>query len=268
MIKLSDSAKECLDRYVKQMRAYLWGCKRVDTDEVERNIIEHIESELEGTTAAVSFEELDAVLKRLGSPRQWVPEEELPWWRKVIVQLRTGPEDWRLAYLSFGLLVLGFLFFTFSELFFVVAGASFIVARAALSAASDREELGVQRWLIYPPLIVAYCLVGPLLFLGGTFIAGGVADLVCDSTWVRRVAHMGTAILVVSFITTVTALWWTILGIALCMWPGPVRSLFKPFADWFNRKWAIALTCTGLGLLILTLGVVAYLRFAVFSTVY
>ena len=100
MINLSDSAKKCLDGYLQQVRTYLRGCKTVDADEVERNVIEHIESEFESATAAVSFEELDTVLQRLGSPRQWIPEEELPWWRKTIFRLRTGPEDWRLAYIS------------------------------------------------------------------------------------------------------------------------------------------------------------------------
>ncbi|MHC4084923.1 MAG: hypothetical protein ACYSU5_06890, partial [Planctomycetota bacterium] len=66
MINLSDNAKKCLDGYLRQVRTYLRGCKKVDADEVERNVIEHIESEFEAATAAVSFEELDTVLQRLG----------------------------------------------------------------------------------------------------------------------------------------------------------------------------------------------------------
>ena len=94
MINLSDSAKKCQDKYLRQIRTYLRGCKTVDADEVERNVIEHIESEFESATAAVSFEDLNAVLQRLGSPRQWIPEEELTWWRKTVFRLRSGPEDW------------------------------------------------------------------------------------------------------------------------------------------------------------------------------
>jgi hypothetical protein len=93
MIRLSDTAQELLDRYLEHIRACLRGCKTVDADEVERNIIEHIDSELEGATAAVSFEQLDAVLKRLGSPRQWIPEEELPWWRRIMPTFRADVED-------------------------------------------------------------------------------------------------------------------------------------------------------------------------------
>ena len=84
MINLSDCAKKSLDRYLLQIRTYLRECKTINTDEVERNVLEHIESEFESATAAVSFEELGAVLQRLGSPRQWIPEEEIPWWRKLL----------------------------------------------------------------------------------------------------------------------------------------------------------------------------------------
>jgi len=109
MITLSKSAKKSLEDYLRQARAYLRGSKSVDAEEVEQNITEHIENELKGAAEPVSCDALDAVLKKLGSPQQWVPEEELPWWRKIILRLRSGSEDWRLAYLSLGLLVVGFL---------------------------------------------------------------------------------------------------------------------------------------------------------------
>ena len=147
MNNLSDSAKKCLDKYLQQIKSCLRGCKTVDADEVERNVIEHIESEFEGVTAAVSFEELDAVLQRLGRPSQWIPEEELPWWRKMILRLHTGPEDWRLAYISFGLLILGFLIL---PSFIILIPASFIVSRAALSVAEDHKIADTHKWLIYP----------------------------------------------------------------------------------------------------------------------
>jgi len=265
MIKLSNGAREYLDRYLKQIRACLRGCRTVDANEVERNIMEHVEGEFEGATATVSFEELDAVLKRLGSARQWVPDEELPWWRRAILQLRTGPEDWRLAYISFGLLLLGFLFFIHSPLFVAVAAGSFIISRAALSVAGDRDELGAQKWLIYPSLILVYLGIAFSLLFGQIFLAAPLADELWDSGIVRKFAHMGSAVFVVSFTATVTALWWIIMGIVFCKWPGLVQKTFKPFADWFNRKWAAVLTCVGLGLLVLTLAVVGYLRFAVFS---
>ncbi len=164
MITLSESAKKSLEDYLRQARAYLRGSKSLDANEVEQNIAEHIENELEGAAEPVSCDVLDAVLKKLGSPQQWIPEEELPWWRKIILRLRSGPEDWRLAYLSFGLLILGF--------------------------------------LILP-----------------------------------------------SFIIAGLGLWWIILGCLLLKWWSLLQLLFKPFAGWFSRKWALVLFLIGLGLI-------------------
>ncbi|MHC4728333.1 MAG: DUF1700 domain-containing protein [Planctomycetota bacterium] len=262
MINLSDRAKKCLDGYLQQIRTYLRGCKKVDADEVERNVIDHIESEFEGATAAVSFEELDTVLQRLGSPRQWIPEEELPWWRKTIFRLRTGPEDWRLVYISFGLLILGFVIL---PSFIILLPASFIVARAALSEAADPSELKSQKWLIYPSLIVGCSVIAFILFFGGTILGACLAEVLWDLTWIRRVAHVGTVVFAAGVAVSITALSWIILGAVFCKWPGLVRNIFKPFADWFNRKHAIILTCVGFALLVLTFAVVGYLRYVIFS---
>jgi len=262
MMNLSDSAKKCLDKYLQQVRIYLRGCKTVDSDEVERNVIEHIESEFESAMTAVSFEELDVVLQRLGSPRQWIPEEEIPWWRKIIFRLRTGPEDWRLAYLSFGLLILGFLILPF---FIVLIPASFVVSRATLSEAGDTEELKTQKWLFYPSLIVGCSVISFILFFGPTVLGVYLAEALWDLAWVRRTAHMGIVVFAAGVTVSVTALSWIIMGVVFCKWPGLARNFFKPFADWFNRKHAIILTCVGLTLLVLTFSVVGYLRFVVFS---
>lgn len=258
MINLSDSAKKCLDEYLRQMRTYLRGCRTVDADEVERNVIEHIESEFESVTAAVSFEELDSVLQRLGSPRQWIPEEELYWWRKTIFRLRTGPEDWRLAYISFGLLVAGFIIL---PSFIVLLPASFIVSRAVLSETADAGELKSQKWLIYPSLIVGCSFIAFILFFGGTILGACLAEVLWDLTWIRRVAHVGTVVFIAGVAVSITALSWFILGVVFCKWPGLARNIFKPFADWFNRKHAIILTCVGFSLLVLTLAVVGGVKF-------
>ena len=143
MITLSEGAKRSLEDYLREARAYLRSSKSVDADEVEQNVTEHIETELEGVPEPVSCDDLDVVLKKLGSPQQWVPTEELAWWRLIILRLRNGPEDWRLAYLSFGLLVFGCILpWTFP----LLATASFIVSRAALSELGDPKELMAQKW--------------------------------------------------------------------------------------------------------------------------
>lgn len=254
MINLSDNAKKCLDKYLQQIRTYLRGCRTVDADEVERNVLDHIESEFESSTAAVSFEDLDAVLQRLGSPRQWIPEEELPWWRKTILRLRTGPEDWRLAYISFGLLILGCLILPAS---FVLIPAGFIVARAALSEAADPGELKAQRWLIYPSLIIVYSFVLFWLLTWPAFTLAIAAYELEHS--VRSISPKFTDdlpywIMATSFIVAGLGLWWIILGGLLLKWWTFLRILFKPFAGWFSRKWAFVLLVIGLVLTIPSLG--------------
>lgn len=254
MINLSDRAKKCLDKYLQQIRTYLRGCKTVDADEVERNIIEHIESEFEAATAAVSFEELDVVLQRLGSPRQWVPEDQIPWWRKIILRLRTGPEDWRLAYISFGLLIAGFIIL---PSFIVLLPASFIVARAALSEAADAGELKAQKWLIYPSLIIVYSFV---LFWLLAWPAFALATVAYELERNVRSSHpqfgddLHYWIMATSFIIAGLGLWWIILGGLLLKWRNFLHVLFKPFTGWFSRKWALILLLIGLGLMIPSLG--------------
>lgn len=257
MINLSDSAKKCLDKYLQQVRNHLRGCKKVDADEVERNVIEHIESEFESATAAVSFEELDAVLQRLGSPRQWIPEDQIPWWRKTILRLRNGPEDWRLAYLSFGLLVVGFMLPLSLPILIL---ASFVVSRAALSANNYRIEVKAQKWLIYPSLIIVYVsvLLGLLLWpLGLLFpLAEELEHTIRESN--VRSRDLGYDLpywrMATSFIIAGLGLWWIILGGLLLKWRRFLQMLFKPFTGWFSRKWALILLLIGLALMIPSLG--------------
>lgn len=162
MATLSESAEKILHDYLRQARMYLRGSKSVDVDEIEQNITEHIENELEGAAEPVSRDVLDAVLKKLGSSQQWVPMEELPWWWKIIFRLRSGPEDWRLAYISFALTVAGLLLLPSVPAGIVLILAGFVAARAVLSVTADAKELKAQKWLIFPPLILVYI---PLLLV-------------------------------------------------------------------------------------------------------
>ncbi len=250
MKTLSENAKGHLDKYLHEVRSCLAGCKSVDADEIERDIIEHIESELESVEEPVGFDEVDAVLKRLGSPQQWVPEEEMSWWRKIIFRLRSGPEDWRLVYISFGLFLLSFLVgkqMSFFAVFMwpiiifrstsnvVLLLASFCVARAAIMVTPDRDKLGGQKWLLYPQLIIVYVPLA-ILILGLPF------SLFCrtPNQFINQsVLEYG-----------VIGLSWIVLGIVFCIWPKLIGLIFKPFVDWWNRKQAIALMILGLLLVI------------------
>jgi hypothetical protein len=254
MKNLTDTAQNRLDKYLSQARASLHTCTGVDADEVESDIRAHIETELKGIDEPVSLNNLEAVLERLGSPAQWVPEEEISWWRKIILRLRTGPEDWRLAYISFGLLTLGFVIL---PSFIVLIPASFIVARAALSETEDPGQLKTQKWLIYPSLIIVYVsvLLGLLLWpLGLLFpLAVELEHTIRESNvWLGDDLHYWR--MATSFIIAGLGLWWIILGCLLLKWRRFLQILFKPFTGWFSRKWALILLLIGLALMIPSFG--------------
>jgi hypothetical protein len=255
MIELTDDARKHLDDYLRKTRSYLQGCKSVDASDIEQNIKEHIESELADKPAPVSCAELDEVLERLGSPRQWVAEEELSPWRKFILRLRTGPEDWRLAYISFALFILSFLFASWPDNFFwlflfspvVILGdglqgflllGSFIAARAAVSTAAGGKELGAQRWLLYPALIVIYL---PIVVVSLGWPAGILGTNGTDIS----IRHQGPE-LIDHLRFALTGVWLAVLGVITCFWPKLVIAIFRPFANRFNRKTAISLIILGL----------------------
>jgi hypothetical protein len=256
MIELTQNAQKSLDKYLHQARAYLKGAKSVDAAEVEQNITEHIENELTGAAGPVSAEQLEAVLQKLGSPQQWVPEEELPWWRKMIIRVQTGPEDWRLAYLSFGLFVLGVLLLPIGA---VLIAAGFIAARAALSVVEDTTLLKAQKWLLYPSLITVYlALLGLLLALPLLALVPLAYDWehtlrddlggIPDAYWLAACTVFAGSL----------GLWWVIQGVVLLVRPNIPKPLFRPFADGFNRRWAVVLILVGFAVLVASLVVLEW----------
>lgn len=262
MIILSESAKKSLDDYLRQARAYLRGSKSVDANEVEQNIVEHIENELEGAAEPVSCDALDAVLKKLGSPQQWVPEEELSWWRKIILRLRSGSEDWRLAYLSFGLLVVGFLILPNAPAGIVLILAGFLVSRAALSEAVDSNELKAQKWFLYPSLIIVYVFVLLALLTWPLVLLIPLADGY-ERHFSRLQDDLDYWVIAMSVIIAALGLWWSILAAVILTSRKTVRVLFRPFADSFKPKWVLLflLTCSGLTILSLGWGILYYRYF-------
>ena len=256
MVELSENARKGLDDYLRQVRSYLRWSKSLDPSEVEQNITEHIERELEGAPEPVSSSALDGVLARLGSPRQWVPPEALSWWGKLILKLRTDSEDGRLAYISFALLLVGFLVFLFPPLMLVFIAASFITARAALAAAGS-EDLGAQKWLLYPALLVVSAVFALTLFAGPALLGGAMGSEERRIQWIRRDSNMGVTAFVTSAMALVTSLWWMLLGLLACKRPDLIRLPLRPFADAFNRRHALAISGAGLLLLVLLAGCIA-----------
>jgi hypothetical protein len=163
-LELSPDAAARLDDYLRQVRAALAGAADVTPGEIEADIREHVENELRGAPRPVPVGALEAVLTRLGPPSQWGAGDDPSLlrraWHLIRARLRTareavwrGPEDWRLAYLSFGVFAVGVLTVVAFPVCLLV---SYLLARAGVAAAREKgAELGAARkWLLYPPLVV------------------------------------------------------------------------------------------------------------------
>jgi hypothetical protein len=257
MITLSENAEKSLHDYLRQARAYLRRSKSVDADEIEQNITEHIENELEGAAEPVSLDVLDAVLKKLGKPQQWVPMEELPWWWRIIFRLRNGPEDWRLAYISLVLLVAGILTLPYAPVGIVLILASFLASRAALAEAGGSEELKAQKWLLYPSLIIVYISVLLALLTWPLGLMLSLADAY-EHAFIGSIDRFNdeTPYWIMAALITVAGLglWWSILGAMVLKRRKLLDVIFNPFAEKIRSKWAVRLLAIGLVMMILSAG--------------
>jgi hypothetical protein len=224
----------------------LQHCPSVDAAEVERDVVEHIEHALAGTPAPVGAPELREVLRKLGSPCQWVPQEEMSRLQRILLALRSGPEDLRLGYLALGLLAGSLLaaaclnlligFQRMLPFLFLGIAVSFIFARASLSVATWNR--GAERWLICPALIVVYVPLLALLLLWPS-AAAVLAEAFLRSrdgstdafAWVSGYG-MGT---ISAFLLVVLySFWFACIGFIAWRWPAVVRNCFAPFADKFS----------------------------------
>jgi hypothetical protein len=216
MKELSVNAGECLNEYLQKVRTRLIGAKTLDPVEIERDIYEHIERELESEQEPVNCAQVEQVLERLGAPEQWVPDEELRWWRKIFVRLQDGPDDWRLAYICFAVFVLGLIVLPIG--IFLLIPLSFYIGRSALSLAGGCEQLGEQKRLIYPPLVVFYALAGLVTAFWPLVICG----MLHDDVWWFVVAGLG--------------LWWLVLGAFLSARQTLIDKLVYPFGSFVSKK--------------------------------
>jgi hypothetical protein len=163
-VGLAPDAAERFDDYLRQVRAALRHSPDVNPDEIEADIREHVERELLGAPRPVPLGALEAVLARLGPPAQWGAGDDPTLLRRATRLLRErfrtlrttlwcGPEDWRLAHLSFGVFALGVL--TFGMLMPVCLPVSYLLSRAALTYAREKGlALGGRKWLLYPPVVL------------------------------------------------------------------------------------------------------------------
>jgi hypothetical protein len=243
MPTLTDDASRDLARYLKQVQTALRGHRSVDLAEVERDVIGHIEAELADAPQPVGGPTLRAVLERLGAPVSWVPDEELPPWRRALNRLWTGSEDWRLAYLSIALFLAAPVLFI--QVFLwplepLLLIASFLTSRTALAVLAEHSEpVGARWWLLYPPLVTVYVAAlafvvaapAPFVMQAWDDDTGGIRGYLIGVTASPTAA-------VVSLVVSSLAVWWIALGLLFRVRPSCVRVTFYPFAEWFGRRHA------------------------------
>lgn len=236
--KLSENAQKSFDEYLNQVKVLLRYTKSIDSDEIVQNINDYIENELADAIEPVGSDELEDVLKKLGSPEQWVPEE-ITWWKKFILRLRCGPEDWRLAYLSFGLLLIGFIFL---PLILVFLTASYLVSRAALSLCNNNLQVKEQKWLIYPSLIIVNVLLLSLLLFWPLFISVNLGygfEHDVRKTYSQFTDDLQYWLMATSFIISSLGIWWLIFANMLKKKNSIFQKILWPFFDMIKKKWLI-----------------------------
>ena len=254
MTSLTEDARGDLEYYMRQVRTALRGHRSIDPVEVERDVREHVDAELSSLPEPIDARSLRFVLERLGPPDTWLPAEDLPAWRRVLEGLRSGPEDWRLAYLSFGLSVLGPVLFLVGPvlwplpLVLIVAGV--LTARASLALlAAHNEAVGARRWLLHPPLVLGYLGLGIGLLAWPLPLVGGA--LTDDPAARARLAAAAANVPGMAMAAAAGAfgVWLLALGLALRRFGKAVRTVFWPFADGFDCRHATRLALTGLFIL-------------------
>lgn len=237
MIEMTDTARQRFDSYLSRLRSSLRGARSVEPDDVEQSVREHIEFALAGTPAPVGAEHLGVVLDRLGPPERWIPEEDRPIWRQVFDRLRSGPEDWRLAYVAFALFCATMIFFPVGGVLLLIP--AFLVSRAYVSFAAEKgDRIGARKWLVYPAIVML------LLFVLGIIIiapgAGITAFLIEEQGLYRGDNRMQVAAGVASFGG------WFILAAAFLAWMlRPLQAFFRPVLDGVTRKHFIILAVIG-----------------------
>ena len=246
MIDLTPDAKRRFDEYLQRMRVTLRGSRSVEPEEVEQNVIEHVELALAGAPSPIGPERLDTVLEQLGPPERWLPDDDRSIWRKAMDRVIAGPEDWRLAYASLALTVLMVITAPIGGMLLLLP--AFLVSRAYVAMMEERgEALGARKWLVLPPIVLAMVLVCSIALLapaggfGAVLSEIGLRDLGFDydTRYERGQLFLGT-------LSMATGAWWIVLSGVFAMLMRPFRALFAPVTSGLKRGHALVLTVAGL----------------------
>jgi hypothetical protein len=252
MIELTPDARMRFDDYLRRIRAALSGTRAVEPAEVEQNVIEHVEVALAGVPAPIGSEPLRAVLEQLGPPERWLPEEEQPLWRRMMGKLTNGPEDWRLAYLSFAVTAVMLLFFPVGGV--VLLPIAFLMSRAVVQLVQEKgETLGARAWLVVPPIAIAFLLFLAAVLFGMAALPVALAE---EEGWdVLGLRHPTDRAdwlrMFVGLIALSGGVWWVVLSGLFALLFRPIRWLFAPILNKLRRVhflWLTAIGIVGAGL--------------------
>ncbi|HEX9986194.1 MAG TPA: hypothetical protein VGF69_23240 [Thermoanaerobaculia bacterium] len=259
MIDYTPSAQQRLDDYFGRLRRSLRRASPSEADDVEQSVREHIEVALAGAPAPVGGEQLAEVLDRLGAPDGWVPADDRSLVQRALRQvkdrLRFGPEEWRLAYVTFGLFLLALILMPVGIGFFLMI-ASFVASRAYVDFMEAKQEAaGARRWLVYPPIgfflaaATALFVVGP----AGPALAWGIGDegflRLLEQSQIR--APYQEAQFVAGAAVTVLGAWWVLASLAGMAFLPVIRFIFKPLLARVRRTHFLGLTIVGVLALVL-----------------
>jgi hypothetical protein len=268
MVALSPDAKGHLDHYLKQIRVALSGRESIDADEIERDVLSHIDAELSGASEPVPAHRLLAVLDRLGEPNEWVPAEETAW-RRPFTALSSRPGDWRLAFVSSGALVLTVVLMTGPVMLWplplVLPPVAFITARVNVALLEERgEAVGLRTWLLYPSLLALYIPLSLALMGGPTWpLANLLSEDPSARSRIGALAHASPSLATPALVAIVLGCWWTLLGLVIIQMIPSVRALFRPFAGFLDRRHAVRLAVTGIVLAFIGIATLTLSRFLV-----
>jgi hypothetical protein len=250
MNDLTPAARERLDSYLQRLRSELHGTRSVVAEEVEQGVREHIEIALAGAQAPVGATEMIAVLDRLGSPERWLADEDRPVWRRVIAKLRSTPDDWRLAYIAFGLFLASIVFLPIGGVLLLIP--AMFVSRAYIELARGRgEPLGPRRWLVYPSIAVVLAFATGVLIIGPPLpvMALGLQDVNGADGFEQIFDVPQSAAGQIRFLFGMGAVlfgsWWIIAAAFCAAFLRPIRFVFAPLLDGLRRKHFMVLALIG-----------------------
>ena len=245
MIDLTPEAKKKFDDYLHRMRASLHGRPAVEPEEVEQNVLVHVEEALAGVPAPVGQERLGEVLAQLGPPERWLPDDERPAWRRMVDRIMTGPDDWRLAYLSLAITFLMIVFLPVGGILLVIPG--YLVSRAYVELLEDRgEALGARKWLVLPPIVILMTLIGlaallaPAGAIAGILSEVGIRELGWDA-----VNRFERGRIFSGMVAMATGAWWIVLSGIFALLMRPFRAMFQPLTARLRGGHAVVLTIAG-----------------------